>query len=394
MGRAATGSVRLVRGKWLASLRGEYLGSHDTEQAAWDEVTAALRIDSDRAPDSLRTFGEKWLDGRELGGDTRGIDSERSVWDQHIATAGFYDWPLKKVRPLDVQKWIEAVAQKESIQVTRRKDAAGEWVIDKKPSGHRVSRQTVIHARRMLRGVFRAAAIAGKVRTNPVHEVITPKMATVTEDDESWTFLSAEEIDRLFATIAEARRAVFYRAWYSVAIFGGLRLEEIKGLRWEDVRDGELRVRRAARGGRAAALKEKSSRRNVPMLKPLRDALHAWQRVGGAVRASGPVFPSDHGLYGDSYDASWETMWRRKSGTRPSVRHHDLRHTCGSHLVMGTWMGRGLTLLEVRDWLGHADVQTTQRYAHLAPGALGNSVRELEGADQRTLTKTRPNLSD
>ncbi|HJS21164.1 MAG TPA: site-specific integrase [Steroidobacteraceae bacterium] len=377
MGRSATGSVRFVRGKWIAYVRREYLGSFDSQQEAQDTVNASLRIDSDRAPDSLRVWGERWMDERELGGDTRGIDQERSVWDQHIATAAFYDWPLRKVRPADVQKWLVAVSQKESIVVTRRK-VGGEWVIERKRSGHRVSRQTVVHARRLLTGCYRAACVAGKVSQNPVHEVITPKMATVTEDDESWTFLLAGEIDKLFASIAEARRAAFYRAWYSVAIYGGLRLEEIKGLRWEDVRDGELRVRRCARGGRTAPLKERSSRRNVPMLRPLREALHVWQRTGGAVKARGLVFPSDHGSpYGDSYDASWETQWRRKSGCRPSVRHHDLRHTCGSHLVMGTW-GRAFELHEVRDWLGHSDVQTTQRYAHLAPGALHAVVREME----------------
>jgi integrase len=209
--------------------------------------------------------------------------------------------------------------------------------------------------------------------------VITPKMARVTEDDEAWTFLSAEEIARLFGALEQSERPDFYRAWYAVAIYGGLRLAEVKGLRWEDVKDGELRVRRSARGGQPRPLKERSSRRNVPMLRPLIDALHAWQRHGGAVKVHGPVFPSDHGLYGNSYDAAWETVWRARCGCRPSARHHDLRHTCGSHLMMGTW-GHALDLHQVRDWLGHSNIQTTQRYAHLAPGALKDLVRGMNVA--------------
>lgn len=391
MGRSATGSVRKVRGKWLATLRGEYLGSYDNEQDARDDIKSALKLDADKAPDSLSIFGEKWLNERELGGDIRGIDQERSVWRQHCATAKFYDWPLRRIRPVDVQQWLNDLSKKKRILVTRTTEG-----VVKRESEERIGRQTVKHARRVLSNCFRAAVIAGKVNSNPVTPCITPKMARVTEDDEVWAFLTLVEIARLVAAIELAPRKNFYRAWYAVAIYGGLRLEEIKALRWEDVRNGEIKVRRAARDGRSAPLKEKSSRRNVPMLKPLREALGFWKQDGGVVHSHGLVFPSDAGelgrgsCYGDSYDAAWETQWRGKANIRPHVRHHDLRHTCGSHLVIGTW-GRAFDLLEVRDWLGHADIQTTQRYAHLAPGGLQNVVRDMES---RTISKTRPNLSE
>lgn len=381
MGRHATGNVREVRGKWLASLRGEYLGSFDTEQEARDIVAAALKVDADKAPDSLSVFGEKWLHDREVGGDIRGIDQERSVWRQHIATARFIDWPLKRVRSVDVQAWLDALSRKNKLSPIRTKEG---MVL--RETNERVGRQTVKHARRVLSNCFRAALIAGKVSSNPVTPCITPKMAKITEDDSAWTFLTAEEITRLFEALQLAKRPgrkEFYRAWYSVAIYGGLRLEEIKALRWEDVRNGELRLRRAARKGRSAPLKEKSSRRDVPMLRPLREALEVWKRIDGVVRTHGLVFPGDPNelgrgsCYGDSYDAAWEKFWRAKATHRDHVRHHDLRHTCGSHLVIGTW-GRSFSLMEVRDWLGHADIQTTQRYAHLAPGGLRGVVREME----------------
>jgi integrase len=90
------------------------------------------------------------------------------------------------------------------------------------------------------------------------------------------------------------------------------------------------------------------------------------------------VFPTHlGGMYSRGYDANWVTQWRKKSGCAEHVRFHDLRHTCGSHLVMGTW-GRPFTLMEVRDWLGHSDIKTTQRYARLAPDALKNLVSDLE----------------
>ena len=42
------------------------------------------------------------------------------------------------------------------------------------------------------------------------------------------------------------------------------------------------------------------------------------------------------------------------------LRIHDLRHICGSYLLM-----KGVDLETVRSILGHRDISTTQRYLHM-----------------------------
>ncbi len=51
---------------------------------------------------------------------------------------------------------------------------------------------------------------------------------------------------------------------------------------------------------------------------------------------------------------------------------HDFRHTCASRLLQN-----GLNLYEVASILGHRDVQTTQRYAHLESRDVSQRARDI-----------------
>jgi integrase len=68
------------------------------------------------------------------------------------------------------------------------------------------------------------------------------------------------------------------------------------------------------------------------------------------------------------------------------VRFHDLRHTCASHLVSGSW-GRAWTLEEVAKHLGHSSSAVTRRYAHLCPEGLARAVRETRPELQMKLLR-------
>lgn len=80
------------------------------------------------------------------------------------------------------------------------------------------------------------------------------------------------------------------------------------------------------------------------------------------------VFPGEDGGYLDAsaLRRRYGTTQKR-AGLRP-LRFHDLRHTFGSLAV------KEAELRELQEWMGHADLKTTQRYLHHKPRA-GDAAR-------------------
>ena len=86
----------------------------------------------------------------------------------------------------------------------------------------------------------------------------------------------------------------------------------------------------------------------------------------------GQLFP---GSSNDWYGNGWErvrTLMKKLDDTE--FVPHMLRHTCCSRLVQ-----RGVPLAHVQAWMGHKNIQTTMRYAHLAPHDLFSLAQVLEG---------------
>ncbi len=72
----------------------------------------------------------------------------------------------------------------------------------------------------------------------------------------------------------------------------------------------------------------------------------------------------------------WKPMKRAtQAAGLPKIAFHDLRHSFASQLVM-----EGVPLVAVQQYLGHADLKTTMRYAHLSPAEKHAYVERLDGA--------------
>lgn len=177
-------------------------------------------------------------------------------------------------------------------------------------------------------------------------------------------FLSAAELQRLGAALAEAERDGSEHPSAVIALrllaLTGLRMREVLTLRWDAV-DFEK--------GRLYLADTKTGKRTVPV------GGAALQALAEAPRAEGNhyVCPGDkegHHLVGLTH--IWYRL-RERAGLA-DVRTHDLRHSFAS-----VGAGSGLALPILGALLGHTQPQTTSRYAHLADDPLKQAAERISG---------------
>lgn len=199
------------------------------------------------------------------------------------------------------------------------------------------------------------------------------RLLRVTTHHADW--LTREDSRRFLAAVAE-----HYSQWtphFWVALRTGLRRGEIFALRWMDVDfdASAVHVRHSVFRGRLESPKNGRTR-TVPMSRQLREVLAGYRaEVGGATRRL--VFPGADGrltTHQDHIDRPLKGALKA-AGLRTSIRFHDLRHSFASQLIAA-----GRSIKEVQELLGHASIQTTMRYAHLAPERMRDAVASLDDA--------------
>ncbi|MYJ95851.1 MAG: tyrosine-type recombinase/integrase [Proteobacteria bacterium] len=177
-------------------------------------------------------------------------------------------------------------------------------------------------------------------------------------------FLSEEEFRRLGDVLsemqAEGTLSASAAAAFRLLMLTGCRRNEILTLQWSDVDldASELRLRDAKTGARWVALSPTAHQ--VLATIPRRPG-NPWVIAGR--RASGRL---------SNLNMPWISV-RKRAGLE-DVRIHDLRHSFASRALA---LGESLPM--IGKLLGHRQVQTTARYAHLAQESVkASSARVAE----------------
>lgn len=147
----------------------------------------------------------------------------------------------------------------------------------------RYSPWTCVAVYRLLRGSFAIAVRRGILTRSPI-EGLAPSEIPKQRNARRIAVLDAATMERLVDACGSER----WRAALALAGYAGLRIGELRGLRWEDVdrNAGTVTVRRSLLpDGTAKAPKTEASARSVPMLPALRRALIAWELRSPRTRA-------------------------------------------------------------------------------------------------------------
>lgn len=162
-------------------------------------------------------------------------------------------------------------------------------------------------------------------------------------------FLSDAELERLNQVLAErteTNTAPYTIAAFRLLMYTGCRLGEVLSLKWDDINLKENFIH----------LKDsKVGERGIPLNESAKNVL-----LGLQTQADNPyVFCGDKkGTHLVTLQKAWERI-RQKAGI-PDVRIHDLRHSFASFALK-----KGVSLYGVSKLLGHKNIATTTRYAHL-----------------------------
>jgi integrase len=293
------------------------------------------------------------------------------------------DLPLSRLTPARIRSYQDdLLAGKYTRKNTSPKQKA-------KPLGRESVRRRMTVLRRitgrardlgwMSRDPFEEVDVIGRPPMEPDFNVLSPseveavaRAVALVPDDEVPTMRNGKTDERALASTTE-RRAM-WSALVRVAAYTGLRLGELRSLRWRDVDfSGQaVRVVRNAptsiAASRAVRAPKSGKSRSVPLI-PQAMAVLDDLKEHYPNRPDDLVFPTQQGgLFeaGRVRDAFYRGLASaglghlREKAANP-MTFHDLRHTFGTLAV------QAFPVTDVQAMLGHADVQTTMRYVHSVP---------------------------
>jgi integrase len=187
-------------------------------------------------------------------------------------------------------------------------------------------------------------------------------------DDGEVRFLTLDEVYALVDAARPGEYEALDRALYLTAAMTGLRQGEAVALRWRNIDFPAFRVRVRENFvlGEVGTPKSKRSTRSVPMADEVAGELERYFKACGEPADDALVFADP--LTGEHLDKA-AILRRYKRALKAakldeSRRFHDLRHTFGTQMAAA-----GVPMRTLQEFMGHRDIETTQRYADYAPNA-------------------------
>jgi len=152
------------------------------------------------------------------------------------------------------------------------------------------------------------------------------------------------------------------------AVNTGVRIGELVNIKWSHVDFNKKTVRISQKDGFETKSKKE---RTIPMNRKVYELLLSKERKGEYIFCRNDWEQREEHLIARKFKEYLKSI-----DLGDGFSFHSLRHTFASHLVQ-----KGVSLYKVSKLLGHANIKTTEIYAHLAPETFHDVVRLLDGKD-------------
>lgn len=171
-------------------------------------------------------------------------------------------------------------------------------------------------------------------------------------------FFEKGEIKRIREKIYDQLELVML----DLALYTGMRREEIAYLTWNDV-DFNKKILRVS--GKNGWTPKDYEEREIPIHPKLEKTLLEWRRQSSEC----DYVLSIQGNRQATSEYLGKVFKRILKRAEIKGTFHSLRHTFASHLAM-----KDINLKKIAILMGHSSVQTTEIYAHLQPSSLNQCV--------------------
>lgn len=233
----------------------------------------------------------------------------------------------------------------------------------------KLSNKTVSNHRGILSSMFSYAISINELDSNPLTKIEPPPKSQPLEN-----YFSAKELIQLLKIVKDTD----FRYPVYMAVIYGLRRSEVCGLKWSavDFENQQFTIRHTLHelpddnDHMKVFGKDQTKNKKIKVF-PFLDEIELMltemkkhQEELGIYDSSGYVYIKDDGKPVRPRHVSEHFTILLKNNNLRHIRFHDLRHSCASVLL--TDHNRSVSLKDIQVWLGHNDIGSTMRYAHIA----------------------------